>query len=101
MAKASVPAAPAPAPDGYWTIQVILQDRNQIGRRFVCRASGDVQARSMATNLTGSTRATVGYDYHRIDNPHGKYALDLTIGQSQAVEDPDRWAVLGAARRSA
>ena len=43
----------------------------------------------------------VGYDIHRIDNPLGPHARVLALGQSESISDPDAWAVLKAARRSA
>ena len=89
-----------PAAEGYWTIQVVNQDRGQIGRRYVCRAQDDRQAQSIALLLAGSGRTTVGFDYHRIDNPVGQYARDLAIGQSELVQSADMWAALGSARQA-
>jgi hypothetical protein len=90
--------------DGYWTIQIVdrnERDRTGNGRRYVCHAWDDGHAQSIAGRLAGPDIGVVGYDYHRINNPHGRYARALAIGQSEAIEDPDVWAVLKAARRSA
>ncbi len=89
------------AAEGYWTIQVIRRDRDQVGPRYVCRASDDAAARNMAGRLSGSSKDVVGYDIHRIDNPHGPHARVLDLGQSESVASSDTWAVLQAARRSA
>ena len=91
--------SPAVASDGYWTIQMICQDRAQVGLRYVCHAQDDAGARLIAGRLPGATR--VGYDSYRVDNPVGRYALTLEIGQSESVDDPELWAVLQNARRSA
>ena len=96
LAKTAVAGA-----DGYWTIQLVNHDRAEIGQRYVCHAWDDDQAQSIAGHLAGSANAAVGYDYHRINNPHGRYARALAIGQSEPIEDSDVWAVLQAARRSA
>ncbi len=53
-------SAPAANGEGYWTIQIINQDRSQVGGRFLCHASGDRQAQSIALLLAGSGRTTVG-----------------------------------------
>lgn len=90
-----------PASDGYWTIQIVNRDHSEIGRRYVCHAQDDAAAMALAGRLAGSSKTVAGYDYHRIDNPHGRYARELTVGQSEAIDDPDTWAVLQAARRSA
>jgi hypothetical protein len=100
MTNLAIPPDPASGAEGYWTIQIVNQDRSQAGRRYVCHAAGDAQARSIAQILAGSARTTVGYDYHRIDNPHGAHALRLGVGQSEIVHDPAAWTVLNAARRS-
>jgi|WetSurMetagenome_2_1015567.scaffolds.fasta_scaffold86335_3 hypothetical protein len=89
------------AADGYWTIQVVNRDRGQIGRRYVCHAHDDAEAQAIAGQLAGSAIGIVGYDYHRIDNPHGRYARTLAMGQWEIIDSPDTWAVLQSARRSA
>lgn len=92
--------APPPT-DAYWTIQVVNADRSAAGRRFVCRANGDAEARSIAGHLSGADRGVLGYDYHRIDNPAGLHARTLGIGQSEAIHDGETWAALLSARCSA
>lgn len=87
--------------DGYWTIQIVDRDRAGNGRRYACHAWDDGHAQSIASELAGADIGVVGYDHHRINNPHGRYARALAIGQSEAIDDPDVWAVLKAARRSA
>ena len=87
--------------DGYWTIQVVNRDRAEGGRRYICHAGDDGQAQAIAGHLAGAGSGVVGYDYHRIDNPKGRYACALAVGQSEPVDDADAWAVLKAARRSA
>lgn len=99
--KAGAPKAGLAATDGYWTIQIMNRERNDQGPRFVCHAHDDEQARSMAGHLAGSGRDVVGYDYHRINNPHGRYARALGIGESERIVDTETWSVLQAARRSA
>ncbi len=94
----NISPSPAGASDGYWTIQMICQDRSEVGPRYVCHALDDADARLIAGRLPGATR--VGYDSYRIDNPVGRYARALEIGQSESVDDPDLWAVLQSARRS-
>lgn len=89
------------AADGYWTIQIVNRDRAEIGARYVCHAWDDDHAESIAGHLADSDDGVVGYDHHRIDNPHGRYARALAIGQSEPIHDADAWAVLQAARRSA
>ncbi len=91
-------ASPAAASDGYWTIQMICLDRSEVGPRYVCHAMDDAGARLIAGRLPGATR--VGYDSYRIDNPVGRYARALDIGQSESVSDPDLWAALQSARRN-
>ena len=95
----TIATSPASASDGYWTIQMICQDRTQVGPRYVCHARDDADARLIAGRLPGATR--VGYDSYRIDNPAGRYARTLEIGQSESVDDPDLWAALEGARRDA
>ena len=97
----TTPTDSATAAEGYWTIEVVNRDRDQLGRRYVCHAHDDAEARAIAGHLTGSGREVGGYDYHRIDNPHGQHARTLAIGQSESIDNPDTWAVLKAARRSA
>lgn len=87
--------------DGYWTIQVVNRDRAEIGRRYLCHARNDIDAQSIAGRLAGSDRGVVGYDYHHIGNPPGRYADALAMGQSEPIDDADAWAALQAARRSA
>jgi hypothetical protein len=87
------------AADGYWTIQVV--NRGQIGGRYVCHAHDDAEAQAIAGHLAGSDMGVVGYDYHRINNPHGRYARTLAMGQWERIDSPDTWAVLQSARRSA
>jgi len=91
----------AAAEDGYWTIQVVNRDRAEIGLRYLCLAHDGAGARSIAGRLAGSARGVVGYDYHRIDNPRGRHASALGVGQSEPVNDAAAWGVLQAARRSA
>ena len=86
---------------GYWTIQIAGRERDDIGRRYVCHAWDDGHAQSIAGRLAGSEMGVLGFDHHRIDNPHGRYARALAIGESEAVDDADVWSVLKAARRSA
>ncbi len=95
-AKTSPPAA-----EGYWTIQVIRRERAEVGPRFVVHASDAATAGSMAGQLIGASPAVVGYDIYRIDNPHGLHARVIDLGQSESITDPEAWAVLKAARRSA
>jgi len=90
-----------PAAEGYWTIQVIRQERAEVGPRYVVHASDAAAAGSMAGHLAGASAAVVGYDIYRIDNPHGAHARQIALGQSESIIDPDAWAVLQAARRSA
>ena len=97
MTTARIAAAAA---EGYWTIQIIDSKAAAPGRRYVCHAHDDAEAQSIAGHLAGSATSVVGYDYHRIDNPHGRYARALGLGQSEPIDDPDAWAVLQAARRS-
>ena len=87
--------------DGYWTIQVVNRDRSEAGGRYVCHAWDKGHAESIAGHLAGSSTAVAGYDCHRIDNPHGRYARALAIGESEPIEDASVWTVLEAARRSA
>lgn len=89
------------ATDGYWTIQVVNRDRSETGRRYVCHAWDKSHAESIAGHLAGSSMGVVGYDCHRIDNPHGRYARALAIGESEPIDDAGVWTVLEAARRSA
>ena len=86
---------------GYWTIQVVNRDRDEIGRRYVCHAWDNGHAQSIAGHLAGCAMGVVGYNFHRIDNPHGRYARALAIGESEPIEDAAVWTVLEAARRSA
>ncbi len=88
-------SAPAANGEGYWTIQIINQDRSQVGGRFLCHASGDRQAQSIALLLAGSGRTTVGYDYHRVGKPAGGAAL--AMGQSQSIDSPEAWARISKA----
>ena len=83
-------SAPAASGEGYWTIQIINQDRSQVGDRYLCHASGDRQAQSIALLLAGSGRTTVGYDYHRVGKPAGGAAL--AMGQSLSIDSPEAWA---------
>jgi len=89
------------AGDGYWTIQIIGGDGVEAGRRFVCHAHDEAQAQTIAGHLAGAGREVKGFDYHRIDNPVGRYQLALAVGQSERVHDMAAWAVFEAARRSA
>ena len=89
------------AAEGYWTIQVIRRERAEVGPRFVVHATDAAAAGSIAGHLTGASPSVVGYDIHRIDNPRGPHQRDLAMGQSESITDPDAWAVLKAARRSA
>lgn len=75
---------------GYWTIQIVQQDRDQIGGRYLCHAEGDRQAQSIALRLAGSARTTVGYNYHRIDPPQGM--AGLAMGSSQSIDSPEVWS---------
>ena len=93
--------ASPPAAEGYWTIQVIRRERAEVGPRYVVHASDAAAAGSIAGHLTGASPTVVGYDIHRIDNPLGPHARVLALGQSESISDPDAWAVLKAARRSA
>ena len=99
MTTAKTPVVPDT--EGYWTIQIIQQDRAQTGHRHACHARDDAQAQSIALLLAGSARSTVGYNYHRINNPTGKYALAMAVGQSETVNSPEAWTALQAARRDA
>ncbi len=94
-------SAADPAAEGYWTIEVIRRDRQEGGKRFVCHARDAAEARTLAGHLSGADIGSVGYDYHRIDNPAGRYARDLELGQSEQVQDSEVWGVLASARRSA
>ena len=100
MTTAKTTSAPKAGAEGYWTIQVVEQDRAKDGRRFVCHAAGDLEARGIAGHLAGSDRATVGYDYYRFDNPAGPHALALAIGTSESVASSEAWAAFTAARRA-
>jgi hypothetical protein len=99
MTTAKASPAAASSVDGYWTIEIISQDRSRQGDRYVCHAQDDGHAKSIAGHLAGSARTTVGYDYHRIDNPAGRYARALTVGQSERIDDSGAWTALSAARR--
>ena len=90
-----------PAAEGYWTIQVILSQRAEVGPRFVIHAADAAAATGIAGHLTGASSAVVGYDIFRIDNPTGPHARVLALGESQSITDADAWAVLQSARRSA
>ena len=94
MTTLKTQAAPDSGAEGCWTIQIVLQDRNQVGHRYVCRARNDTQAQSIALQLAGSSRSTVGYDYHRMINPSALYAKDLALGCSQSIDNPETWAAL-------
>ncbi len=87
--------------DGYWTIEVVNRERSETGRRYVCHALDRGHAESIAGHLAGSGAGAAGYDCHRVDNPHGRYARALAIGESEPIEDATVWTVLEAARRSA
>ncbi len=89
------------AAGGYWTVQVINKDRDQVGLRYVCHAHDDQEARDIAGQLSGQGNGGAGYDYHRINNPVGRHTRDLGFGESERIGDPDTWAVLQAARRGA
>lgn len=89
------------AAEGYWTIQVVRRERDQVGPRYVCRAANVTAAGGIAGQLTGASSQLVGYDIYRIDNPHGPHALTLALGQSESVTDAETWTVLQSARRSA
>ena len=91
MTSTKIPSLPA---SGYWTVQVVKRDQDQIGPRYLCRASDDLQARSIAGHLAGSSTAIVGYDYHRIDPDQERRAPALEIGQSVSIDSPDVWASL-------
>ena len=87
------PAPTAAATDaGYWTIQIINQDRSQTGGRYLCHAAGDRQAQSIALLLAGSGRTTVGYDYHRVGQPRASDVL--VMGQSQIIDTAEAWTRL-------
>ena len=89
------------AAGGYWTIQVVNRDSGQVGRRYVCHAHDDAEAQVIAGRLAASAMGNAGYHHHRIDNPHGRYARTLAMGQWESIDSPDTWAVLQSARRSA
>ncbi len=99
MTTSAIAPAPSSAADGFWTIQIIQQNRAETGRRYVCRAADDMEARSIAMLLAGSARTVVGYDYFRFDNPAGVHALTLDIGQSERVESPEAWSAFESARQ--
>ena len=96
VAGAKIAVAPIVAAEGCWTIQIVNQDRTQVGRRYVCHARDDVQARAIAGRLAGSSRSIVGYDYHRLASPSALYATDLKLGGSQSIDNPETWAALRA-----
>ena len=91
----------AVAAGGYWTIQLINRNRDEVGRRYACHAHDEDEARHIAGHLVGALRAAEGYDYHRIDNPAGRHALDIGMGQSVSIDSRETWTVLQSARRSA
>lgn len=89
----TTPTSAPTGDEGYWTIQIVNQDRSQIGGRYLCHALNDRQAQSIALRLAGSGRTIVGYDYHRIAKPRGS---TVAMGQSQSIDSPDAWAAMQA-----
>jgi hypothetical protein len=97
----TIAKTPSRAASGYWTVQVVNRDPDQVGRRYLCRARDDRQAVSMAGHLAGSARSVAGYDYHRLDGSQQLHAPALHMGQSVGIDSPALWAALQAPRRTA